>query len=168
MLARLETFASTELTFERLQNIGLLLASGRQGNLMTIGWGSVGVIWGKPIFLVMVRPSRYSFGLIEELGEFTVNVPGEEHEERVADCGLSSGREQNKADQYGFTLVKSEDVSVPYVRDCFLHYECRVIHKNDVAGTDIPMEATIAARTYVDGDYHRVFYGEILGVYRHE
>ena len=65
-------------TMKQLDGEGLLLASTKPDgeiNVMTIGWGTVGVIWGRPIFAVLVRPSRYTYQFIEASGEFTVNVP---------------------------------------------------------------------------------------------
>ncbi|TET93780.1 flavin reductase family protein, partial [Candidatus Aerophobetes bacterium] len=63
-------------TFEMMNEVGLLLASGDmdKSNVMAIGWGTAGIIWGKPVFIVLVRPSRYTYGLIEKIGQFTVNV----------------------------------------------------------------------------------------------
>jgi len=58
-------------TLEVMGGRGLLLVSvDKDGkpNAMTIGWGTIGIIWGKPIFAVLVRPSRYTYGLIEETG----------------------------------------------------------------------------------------------------
>jgi len=48
----------------------LLVSQAKQGspNAMAIGWGQVGIIWRKPIFTVLVRPSRYTYELIEEAG----------------------------------------------------------------------------------------------------
>ncbi len=50
-------------TLDTVRKPGLLLvaadADGKP-NAMTIGWGTVGIIWGKPIFIVLVRPSRYT------------------------------------------------------------------------------------------------------------
>jgi len=44
-----------------------------------------------------------------------------------------------------------------------LHYECRVVHKNDVIRDLLSPE--IDASSYPSGDYHRIFFGEILSVY---
>lgn len=44
-------------------------------NTMTIAWGSLGFMWGKPIFTAMVRPSRFTYELLEKSGEFTVSIP---------------------------------------------------------------------------------------------
>ena len=65
--------AKVEVPFDRylreataaLTRDGVLLvsvdANGRP-NPMAIGWGAIGVIWGKPIYMCLVRPSRYTHG----------------------------------------------------------------------------------------------------------
>jgi len=53
----------------------LTVASDERINTMTIGWGSLGHLWGKPIFMIMVRKSRYTYQLIEKSNEFTVTLP---------------------------------------------------------------------------------------------
>ena len=57
---------------------GLLLGSYDsvgKANIMTIGWGAVGSVWGLPMWVVLVRPSRYTYHCIEHSKSFTVNVP---------------------------------------------------------------------------------------------
>ena len=38
-----------------------------KSNSMTIAWGSLGFMWGKPVFTVMVRQSRHTYQLIEKI-----------------------------------------------------------------------------------------------------
>ena len=45
-----------------------------QVNTMTIGWGTLGIEWGKPICTVYVRQSRHTKAMLEKNGEFTVNI----------------------------------------------------------------------------------------------
>ena len=151
-------------TLAGLEYGGLLLVSGKQGNPMTIGWATAGRIWGRPVLTVLVRPSRFSFPLMENLSEFTVNVPAAEHGKALAICGSKSGRDMDKIAKCGFSLGSSESVRVPYITECPVHYECRVIHKSNVVNADL--EPGITAEYYAAGDFHRVYYGEILGVYR--
>ena len=56
---------------------GILLTTKADGqvNTMTIGWGTLGIQWGKPIFIVFVRESRHTKAMLEKNGEFTINVP---------------------------------------------------------------------------------------------
>ncbi len=60
-----------------LPSPGLLAAASPSGgaNVMTIGWATFGIVWNRPVCMVMIRPTRYTFTLIEESGAFTVNVP---------------------------------------------------------------------------------------------
>lgn len=153
-------------TFEMMNEVGLLLASGdmEKSNVMAIGWGTAGIIWGKPMFVVLVRPSRYTYGLIEKMGQFTVNVPFPEMEEVVSFCGSVSGRNHHKFKEKNLTAIPGRQVKCPAIRECSISYECRVVHKNDV----IPAElfGDISPEYYPQGDYHRVYFGEILAAYK--
>ena len=44
-------------------------------NTMTISWGSVGFMWGKPVFMALIRPQRYTNEFIEKSNSFTVSIP---------------------------------------------------------------------------------------------
>lgn len=151
-------------TMAKLEKGGCLLVAGAKGNPMTIGWGTIGTIWGRLVFLTLVRPTRYTFSLLEALGEFTVNVPPDSLAKAVALCGSQSGRQVDKAKEHALTLVASQHVQVPYIAECPIHYECRVVHKSNVVNADL--DPQIVRKNYSSGDFHRVYYGEILGAYR--
>jgi flavin reductase (DIM6/NTAB) family NADH-FMN oxidoreductase RutF len=70
----------------------------------------------------------------------------------------------DKIRKHNLTLVRGRDVKVPYIEQCPVHYECRVIHKGNVINADLDKE--IVAKSYPNGDFHRLYFGEILGVYR--
>jgi len=152
-----------------LTQTGLLLASkdanGRP-NAMTIGWGTIGSVWGKPLWIVLVRPSRYTYQCIEATGDFTVNVPPPSLTEVVAFCGSKSGRDYDKFAALSLTAVPGKSVNVPVIEQCVVNYECRVVHHNDVLPSELAGEIQNSA--YKSGDYHRVYYGEILETYADE
>lgn len=154
---------------ERLRSPGLLLAScsvdGRP-NVMTIGWGFIGVLWSRPVFAVWVRPSRYTHGLIKETREFTINVPRAGMERAVEYCGRVSGRDHDKFREAGLTPQRSVHVKPPVIRECSIHLECRVIYEQEVAKAGVRPE--VASRWYPSGNFHTVFYGEILAAYADE
>jgi flavin reductase (DIM6/NTAB) family NADH-FMN oxidoreductase RutF len=58
-------------TMAALGRNGIILLGGDPPNPMTIGWGSIGEIWHMPVFTVLVRPTRYTFGLMENAKDFT-------------------------------------------------------------------------------------------------
>lgn len=143
----------------------LLCAVGRDGrpNVMTIGWGTIGIIWGRPIFTVLVRPSRFTHSLIEECRDFTVNVLPREMAEVATFCGTVSGRTHDKFAEKGLTPVPARFVRSPLVEQAVIQYECRVVHSNDVLEAALAPEVKSAC--YSSGDYHRIYFGEILAVY---
>lgn len=161
----LKDIASTddlEHTMGVMRSQGLLLTSADpEGtpNVMTIGWGNVGTVWGRPVFIVYVRPSRFTFGNIEATGEFTVNVPTEEMEDTCMFCGKASGRDTDKFKAEHLT-AQTQVIGAPLIAECVRHYECRVIHCNDVS--DAELDPEIRGKAYGGGDLHRVYFGEIL------
>lgn len=68
---------SLPLVYQRLAKGGVFLTvkNGADVNTMTIGWGGITIFWGKPVFIVPVRESRYTFNIINSAKEFTVSVP---------------------------------------------------------------------------------------------
>jgi flavin reductase (DIM6/NTAB) family NADH-FMN oxidoreductase RutF len=142
---------------------GLLLgtydAAGK-ANLMTIGWGAIGAIWGKPVWVVLVRPSRHTYKCIEATASFTVNVPTAAQAEACRVCGVESGRTADKFALTGLTAEQAETVRAPAVVECPLVYECKVVHFGDVLSDRLSKEIVDGA--YAGGNFHRIYYGEIL------
>jgi len=141
---------------------GLLVSADREGkpNVMAIGWGLLGPGWAKPVFLTLVRPSRYTHGLIEARGEFTVNIMPAGMEDIVAYCGGCSGRDHDKFAEKGLTPVAGRTVAVPTLGEAIIAYECRVVHKCKVIPEALAPEIRTSA--YPRGDYHTLYFGEIL------
>lgn len=150
-------------TLSLLQKPGVfLVAAGRNGkaNAMTIGWGTIGVIWGKKIMQVLVRPSRHTYTLIEQSDSFTVCLPAPAMTQAVAYCGQYSGRDGDKLAACKLTTLPSTRVSAPGIAGCPVIYECRIVHKNDVNPPTLAPDIT----AYPTGNYHRIYSGEIMAV----
>lgn len=151
-------------TLDRLAHGGLLLAATRgdgRSNAMIIGWGTVGVIWGLPMWVVLVRPSRYTYSFIQESGLFTVNVPTPEMKELVTVCGTRSGRDVDKLAQVETSMGHKVDCVT--LDACPVVYECKVVHHNDVLPETLLPDIT--SRAYAQGDFHRLYYGQIMGTF---
>ena len=152
-------------TLTALRDPGLLLASRdrqRRPNVMTIGWGSIGVYWGVPTFVVPVRFSRYTYECLEKTGDFTVNVLPRRLADLAAFCGTVSGRDHDKFTEAKLTPVDSAQVKAPTVGECVLTYECRVLHANEVMSDSLVRE--LKRSCYPRGDYHKLYFGEIVHV----
>ena len=157
-----------EETIRILDRCGCLLVSGsmRKANVMTIGWGLIGPLWEKPFFIVAVRPSRYTYEFIDETGDFTVNVPQKGMEDLVSYCGSVSGRDHDKFEEKGLLTEPGKEVNSPIISNCVIHYECKVAYKMNVVPSGLPRE--ILKGCYPHGDYHTLYFGEILSTYADE
>ena len=145
---------------------GILLTTkrGEEVNSMTIGWGTLGIEWGKPIYTVFVRESRYTKEMLEKHGEFTINVPmGAIDKDILKICGTKSGRDMDKIAELGLHLEDGKTVDVPGIRELPLTLECKVIYKQDQDPNAVNEEST--ARYYPEGDYHTAYYGQIMAAY---
>lgn len=150
---------------------GVLLTTAADGkvNTMTIGWGTLGIEWGKPIFIAFVRESRYTKELLDKNGEFTVNIPYGEYDKSILSiCGTRSGRDMDKFAELGLTPETPETVCVPGIRQLPLTLECKVIYRQEQDESAVNEENT--KRYYPKneeqkGDYHTAYYGQITAAY---
>ncbi len=75
---------------------GVLITTkaGEKINSMVIGWGTLGVIWERPVFIAYVRDCRYTREMLDKNPEFTINVPMGSFDKKIlAVCGTKSGRD---------------------------------------------------------------------------
>lgn len=155
---------------------GILITTKLDGkvNTMTIGWGHIGIEWGKPIFIAYVRESRHTYTMLEGNGEFTVNIPmGQVDKKILGYCGTKSGRNTDKIRDMGLTLEDPSVISVPGIKELPLTLECKVIYKQKQDLSAIP--ADLLEKYYPQDvsdpdqgrnrDRHVAFYGEIVDSY---
>jgi len=124
----------------------LVTCNDEQGktNIITIAWCTP-ISKDPPLYGISLAPKRYSHGLIEKMKEFVVNFAPFELVDKVHFCGTHSGRNVDKVDETKLTLIPSEKVGVPLIKECFAHLECKLV------------------KTLSLGD-HTFFIGEVMNV----
>lgn len=139
--------------------------SGDKVNSMVIGWGHVGRIWERPVFVAYVRDCRYTRELLDMNPEFTVNVPLEGfNKEAFAICGTKSGRDIDKISEAGLTLVEPDKISVPGIKEFPLTLECKVLYREEQHAERLPDDIKAKFYTIETAD-HISYYGEIVAGY---
>ena len=122
---------------------------------------------GRPVFIVLVRPSRHTYSRLEEVGEFTVNVPPPELAAAVSLCGTVSGPDCDKFQEAGLTLTARAGRCGPR--------SSRSAWCTTSAGPFIGMTWSprrwprrFSTMSYPAGGFHRVYFGEIVAAYADE
>lgn len=148
---------------------GILLTTKRadQINTMTIGWGTMGIEWGKPVFVAYVRDSRFTRELLDDTMEFTVNIPMDAADKRIVSlCGTASGRNVDKFRELGLHTQASDIVGVPGIQEFPLTLECKVIYRNVQDETRLPESVQQRYYSAINAkDFHIAYYGEIVNAY---
>lgn len=143
----------------------LLTAGDKEGlNTMTASWGGMGVLWGKNVVTVYVRPQRYTYAFMEKGGYFTVAFFGQGWRDALKLCGSTSGREVDKVAQCGFTVAYGAG-DAPYFQEAELVMVCKKLYFDDIEPGHF-LDGAIDGANYPGKDYHRMYIGEIMEVYQ--
>jgi len=145
------------------QEWALLVAGSEKPNPMTVSWGGFGTVWNRPVVTIYVRPTRFTFCLLETEPEFTLNVLPAEFRGALELCGSRSGRDLDKWKATGLERTASETVKVPRVKQADLALECRVLASMNVTPSKF-LDPTLE-ELYPEKDYHRAYVGQILAAY---
>ncbi len=132
-------------------------------NTMTVAWGSIGCMWNLPMVHVVVRPNRYTREFVERHDNFTLTAFPPDLRQALSHLGTHSGRDGDKIKAAGLTPQASRLVSAPVFAEAELCFECRKIFAADMQAEHFLDERI--APLYPDQDYHRVYFGEIVGLY---
>ena len=149
----------------------LLVTVDGQGrpNVMTVGITNYSM-WTRPFVYQWVKPSCYSSELIEETGEYTLNIPREGMEDVVSICGTVSGRDHDKFVEMNLTAIPSRIVSAPIIKECGIHLECKLMGVFDVR----PETVSAVLKDYYERgnlpehNYHRIYPAEVVAAYADE
>lgn len=144
----------------------LLLTAGdfqtREFNAMTVAWGSFGTMWNKAFAQVVVRPTRHTYGFIEQFETFTLCAFPAQYRNALTLLGTKSGRDSDKIAEAGLTPVAASVVAAPGFEEAELLIECRKMYWDD-----LNPEHFLAAeidKNYPQKDYHRIYFGEIVAL----
>lgn len=138
--------------FVALRPVPTVLVScgqGKRANIITISW--TGILCSNPPQVgIGVGLNRHSNGLIKEMGEFVINIPGEELLDQVEYCGFVSGREEDKFAVPGLTPAPGSAVQTPIITECPINIECRVVHTLPLGSHELFIGQVVAVQINQD------------------
>lgn len=155
----------TETTFNFAKEIscGALLTGVKENgdkNTMTVSWGGSGILWGKEVCFVFVRPERYTYEFCQDGEKMSLSFFGEERRSTLSFCGTKSGRDVNKFKECNLDFYEKDGHVV------FKDAKATVLLKKLYA-QDLNKEffTSIAPLTfYQNGGYHKMYVCEVFDV----
>ena len=145
-------------------NQWFLLTSGNYSqnhyNTMTVAWGYFGIMWNKPVAVVVVRPTRFTFEFIDKYETFTLSAFEKEYKKDLNLLGSKSGRDGDKIAETNLTISPASKIEAPSFQEAILIVECKKIYWEDF-NPDRFLDKTID-KNYPQEDYHRMYFGEIV------
>jgi len=153
-----------ENVFKMIADDWMLITAGNKScaNTMTASFGGFGVLFFKNVAHIYVRPERYTYEFIEKSDYFSLSFFDKSYKDKLAYCGKASGRNENKIDKCGFTLMY-DDNETPYFDESRITVICKKIYHHDIDKNNF-IDMSAFEKTYASGGLHRMYVGEIVNI----
>ena len=121
-----------------------------KSNIITVAWTGT-VCTNPPMVYISVRPERYSYHMIEETGEFVINLTTEKLAYATDYCGVKSGRDVDKFEKMHLTPEKADKVKAPMIQESPVNIECKVVKKEELGSHHMFLAEVVSV--HVDEQY---------------
>lgn len=109
---------------------------GDKPNIVTVAW--TGTICSDPAMVsISVRPERYSHDIIEETGEFVINLVTKDLTYATDYCGVRSGRDVDKFKEMNLTPLPSKMIDAVGIEESPVNIECKVVEVKKLGSHDM-------------------------------
>jgi flavin reductase (DIM6/NTAB) family NADH-FMN oxidoreductase RutF len=151
--------------FNLIKNDWMLVTAGTMGNFntMTASWGTMGILWNKPIAICFIRPHRYTYEFTEKYECFTLSFFNYQYREVLDFCGTHSGRDIDKVSQTGLRPIETDLGNITFEQSRLV-LECRKIYADTLKPENFLL-MEVANKNYPAKDFHKFYIGEIVGCY---
>lgn len=129
-------------------------------NAMTASWGTVGILWGKPVCTVFIRPQRYSLPLVEKSEYISLCFPDAKNRNTLGYCGSHSGKDEDKIKNLSLNILEYENT--PYIEESDIIFICKILYSDSLKKENFKDVSPLS--TYSAGDFHKFFVCEIKKV----
>lgn len=141
----------------------LLITAEKEGkvNTMTASWGGVGIMWGKPVAYIFIRPQRYTKEFVDAADTLSLSVLDEEYRKTLSYLGTVSGRDEDKIAKSGLTVV--HEGQTPYFAEAHTALICRKLFAQPYDPACF-IDKSCEEKWYPQKDYHTLYIVEIEDV----
>lgn len=144
-----------------------LLAAGNKekSNAMTIGWGGIGILWGRPALTVYVAEQRYTKEFMDKSEYFTVMAFDAKNRKVLNYMGSKSGRDGDKAKALGLHTAFTAN-GTPYYTEATMVIECRIMYAAPFDPRYFKSDAPKNMYADFPAGIHSMYIGEIINAWK--
>ena len=132
-------------------------------NTMTVSWGTLGVLWARPVVQVFARPQRYTREFLDAYPTFTLALFPDTYRPALQVLGTKSGRDGDKIAEAGLTPEASTCVAAPSFAEAELIIEAKKLFAQKIDPASF-VDPAMATTHYPTLDFHTHYFGEIVAV----
>ena len=153
--------------FQKIGKDWMLITAGKEGkvNAMTASWGGLGVMWGKNVAFVVIRPQRYTKEFIDDGQFFSLGFLNRSFRKELNYLGTVSGREEDKILKSGLSVHYEEEI--PYFEEAEVTLFCKKLYAQEMQSQCF-LEEGILEKWYPGQDYHTLYIAEIVNIFEKE
>ena len=123
-----------------------------KSNIITVAW--TGILNTNPAMVyISVRPTRYSYNLIKEQGEFVINLTTKKLARATDWCGVKTGAKVDKFKEMNLHKEKANFVKCPMIKESPVSVECKVKEIKDLGSHHMFVAEVLAINSsdkYID------------------
>ena len=166
-MSNFKKLSANNLTFNPFETIGkewFLITASNEGktNTMTASWGGVGILFGKPVAYIFVRPQRYTKEFIDANTHFSLSVLPATYRKQLSYLGTVSGRDEDKIATSNLHLQTEN--GIPYFEESNLVFLCRKLFAQPMEEASF-LDTSGIERWYEQKDFHTLYIAEIESIF---
>ena len=141
----------------------MLITSEKDGkvNTMTASWGGFGVMWGKNVAYIVLRPQRYTKEFVDHSNTFSLSFFDDTYKKQLGYLGSVSGRDEDKIEKSKLTVLHTDDT--PYFEEANMTVLCQKLYAQRLK-PEYFIEQELDEKWYPDHDYHTLYIAEVAKI----
>ncbi len=149
--------------FKLIGSEWMLITAGKDKNVntMTASWGGLGVMWGKNVSFMVIRPQRFTKEFIDSSNEFSLSFFDSSFKKQLSYLGSVSGRDEDKITRANLTVAQSDNV--PYFDEAKIVIVCKKLYCQEYR-RECFIDPELDTKWYPESDHHTLYISEVIKI----
>lgn len=141
----------------------MLITAEKEGkvNTMTASWGGFGVMWGKNVAYIVIRPQRYTKEFVDNADAFSLTFYADSFKKVLGYLGATSGRDEDKIGKSNLTVQRTD--GIPYFAEAKIAILCNKLYAQEYK-PEFFIAQELNAKWYPDVDHHTLYIAEVIKI----